>query len=409
MNNYQKCNVIVIFLLISSAVMADDNDDAFEEYLDTLCNTSPFDPIFQGWLPADFQNLTNNVCQVYLPSGGIVSSADYQSASNIGSTGATAQSSGHTAQQQVDSIKDRLAEIEEESEIIEGGWGLLVSGQVGDSTRVDTVNQNGFDSDLAGFLIGGDYRFTNAFILGVAIGLTEDDATFAMNTGTLETSSLSTTLYFTYAPSRQLFIDGYVGVTDIDFDSERRVDFQGDTANNVNVMGSSTAQYKGSQTLAGFSAGYQFYFGDVAVSPYFALDLIDTDVDAHQESGNTGLEFRYAEQKTNSQQESLGINISASYEHSWGFLVPSIDIAAIHESKDDSKEFEAILTLFPGQSPTPGFLLVSDDPDREFGLVRLGLAAALHGGMQIFASYEQNFSHDLIETRAITFGIVSEF
>ncbi len=406
-NNQFKLLSVLVFLVIPP-LFADDNDDGFEEYLDTLCNTNPFDPIFQGWNAGDFAEL-NATCLTYLPSGGVVSSGTYQSSSNIGSTGAQGQTSDSTAKQQVESIRDRLADIEtEEAEIEKGGWGLLLAAQLGESDREDTDNESGYESDLAGIVIGGDYRFNDALVVGGALGNTTDDAEFDNDTGELKTTSLTATGYFTYVPNERFYIDGYLGFGALDYEMERTVDFDGNAANNVNVDGTTTADFDGDQFLAGFSLGFLYSFGDLNVSPYFAVDTIKTEIDAYEEEGNTNLEFRYDDQKSRSQQETLGVNISRSFTRGWGYLTPSFDLALVHESKNDSREFEAVLVFFPEGSPTPGFVVVSDDPDREFGILRLALTAEMSNGTQYFASYEQNFSNDLIETWAINLGVLME-
>ena len=128
-------------LLFSVTVSADEQDDDFEEYITAICESNPFDRINnEGWTIQDITDFDNDVCLVYLPSGSIVSSANYQSSSNIGSTGAQNTTSNASAQQQVDGVKDRLDEILEE-EPGQGGWGLLLSAQRGETERSDTVNE----------------------------------------------------------------------------------------------------------------------------------------------------------------------------------------------------------------------------------------------------------------------------
>jgi len=55
---------------------------------------------------------------------------------------------------------------------------VLVAPQYGKSTRPETGLENGFQSELKGLLIGLDYRFSDNFVFGAAVGQTKTRPNF---------------------------------------------------------------------------------------------------------------------------------------------------------------------------------------------------------------------------------------
>lgn len=85
-------------------------------------------------------------------------------------------------------------------------------------------------------------------------------------------------------------------------------------------------------------------------------------------------------------------------------LVPNLRIAAVHESGDGGREIDTELALSPG----PVLTIETDDPDRDYGLVGLGLVGALNNGQQWFVDYETRVSHDFIDDWSLSVGYLLE-
>lgn len=407
--------VVVLFFNSSPVRAASELDDEFEDILFGLC-VDIFTLPAQGW---DNQSLIrlNNLCLNVL-EGGASPSSDYLSSSNIGSTGATGKTASNTAQVQVDSVKDRLAEIQEEEVIDQGSWGFLLSAQTSETEREETVNESGYESDLNGVLIGGDYRFNDRLITGAALGYTTDKAEFDNNTGELDTTNTTLVGYFTFLPSKNIYIDGYIGVADLDFESEREINFQGtpgDPGFPVDYTGTATGDYEGSQTMAGLSGGYDWKPNKFSIGAFVAFDISDTDIDAYDEDGGanpTGFEYGYDDQEIKSELSTVGINASYDINLSWGVLVPTFSISSVHQSADDTRDFALQPSLVPDGVSTPTaqttLFTETDDPDRDYVLTSVGLIAALKNGTQIFVTYEEMSSHDYIETWTLSVGVLLE-
>lgn len=395
--------------VISPGALARDLDNDFEDILFDLC-VNIFTLPGQGWDTPSLVEL-NDLCLNVLQDGATPSS-DYNSSSNIGSAGANGKTASSTQQLQVDSVKDRLAEIQEEEVVDQGSWGFLMSVQTSETERDETDNETGYESDLQGILAGADYRFNDSLITGFALGYTTDEAEYDNNSGELETKNRSLVAYFTFLPGANAYIDGYIGSASLDFESEREIEFQGTPGSPVSFGGTATGDYKGDQTMAGISAGYDWYFGNLSVGGFVAFDVSDTEIDGYDEDGETGFEFSYDDQEIESSLRTVGINVSYDIDQGWGVLVPTFSISKVHQSQDDKRDFALQPSFIPDGVTTPAaqttLFTETDAPDRDYILASVGVIAALNNGTQIFATYEELSSHDFLETWSLSVGVVIE-
>ena len=369
-------------------------DDQFEVYVFNLCNTviPPTNPL--NWDSVKLGNLCTNA----FPAGYNGNPSTLTSSSNLGSANASGGSTRKTQSVQ-DRLEERKKEAGKAASADSGGWGLLFSPQYGKSKRPETELENGFQSDLAGLLLGLDYRFSDSFVLGAAIGYTKDKIGFLNNAGTLKTTSNTLTLYGTWTPSVSGYIDGYLGTGKIDLDNQRQIVF--------GLLSPSTASSNttGKQIMAGLSAGYKMDSGRANFGPFINLDYIKTTIDGYDERGNTLLELRYSDRSTVSTTGSVGGQANMAFNYDWGNLLPSTRLAAVHEYKNDARQISSELVITPG----PTFSIASDAPDRNYFLTGLGLTAAFNGGAQAFLNYEKRSKDKLLNSWAVSAGVLVEF
>lgn len=279
-----------------------------------------------------------------------------------------------------------------------GAWGFLVTPQYGRSDRPETDLGNGYQSELTGLSAGLDYRFSDSFVLGGTLGQTRDNANFVNAAGSLKTVNNAFTMYGTWIPTENVAVDGYLGYGKSDFNSQRNVLFGP-------LSGMTSGSTTGNQFMAGLSASYQKDFGRVNLSPFVNLDFIKTNIGGYNESGTTTLEMRYGNRSAISLISSLGGRVSTSYGHEWGSLIPSARLAFVHEFQNRASQFNAELVSTPGT----GIMLTTDSADRNYLSAGLGVAAALNGGTQLFLDYEKITQDRLLNSWAISAGVLLEF
>lgn len=383
-------------------------DDQFEAYYLEPCLADPLVLAARGWTADDINEYTAAICSVVF-SGSFSSSEAYQSTSNVGAVGAQSRSSDTVADRQQKSVEERLAEIKvEEPEDRRDGIGLLLAVQTGETERASTNREVGYDSDLDGMLAGLDYRFGKSLVAGFAAGFTIDDASFEGGGGFLETESRSLTVYMTYALDDSAYIDAYVGMARLDYDTERNASIDGEPGDNFGFTGSSSAKFDGDQTLLGASIGYDWFRGNLTFGVNSAIDYRETEVDDYNEEGNTGLELEYPEQKSESLLFRVGATAGYAVSTGWGTLTPNVGLSAVREEENDSRSFSVKSVLFPDSDPT-SLTLETDDPDRDYALASVGVVLAPSSATQVFVNYEEITGHKFLDTWTVTAGFLTEF
>lgn len=366
-------------------------NDRFELYINTICNTVP---------PAGWDSVkVGLLCADAFASGSAGGGAgSVSTSSNLGTADA---GSGTISPKNIETHEclDDFNQKPGSKGCATGGWGLLLSTQLGRSTRTETELENGFQSDLRGVLIGLDYRFSDIFILGAAASQTRDEAAFINNAGSLKTTNNIFTMYATWLPSEKISVDGYLGYGAVNFDSQRKIIF------GTLISGTASGNTTGRQAMAGLSSAYLAKLGKITVSPFFNLDYIKTDIRGYNESGTTNLELHYGDRSTISSTASLGARLSQSYPFKWGSLTPSVHGAGVHEFQNNASQISNELVITPGT----GFLVETDAPDRDYFLSGLGVVAALNSGTQLFLNYEKRSGDSLLDSWAVSLGLLKEF
>jgi outer membrane autotransporter protein len=173
----------------------------------------------------------------------------------------------------------------------------------------------------------------------------------------------------------------------------------------MTIFGTTTGSTSGNQVLGGLSTSYQMDAGRFSVSPFLNLDYIKTNFKGYEESGSTLLEFRFSDRRASSFTSSLGGRVSTTYGYSWGILIPSARLAAVHEFQNNSQQIYSELVITPGT----GMSVTTDAPDRNYLNIGLGVAVALNGGSQLFLDYEKRTQDRLLSSWAVSLGGLFEF
>lgn len=382
-------------------------DNNFETYFLQPCLDGAPALFGRGWTLQEILDYDADICSRVFNAGTFNSVETYASKTNVGTVAAQGKTSDSLATQQTDSVQGRLDEIKEE-DAPSGGIGLLLSVQGGETERVSTNNEVGFDADLKGFVGGLDYRFNDNLVTGIALGVTSDDASFDGSNGFLETDSESLLIYTTYLISDNAYIDGYIGVASLEYSTERNGAIDGEPADAFGLAGKVSADYEGDQTLIGVSTGYDWFRKSLAYGVSAAVDYRKTETDGYEEKGTTGFELEFQQQEFESLTFALGVNGSYTVDVGWGALIPNISVAAYHEDRNDARSFDARLLVMP-EVDTTSLTLLTDSPDRDYILSTLGVVVAMNSGAQYFLTYEKLSSHDFLEAWSLAAGLLVEF
>ncbi|MCB1956855.1 MAG: autotransporter outer membrane beta-barrel domain-containing protein, partial [Rhodocyclaceae bacterium] len=110
-----------------------------------------------------------------------------------------------------------------------GRWGGFINGSYNTGDRDATRNEDAFDFTDSGLTAGIDYRFMDGLVGGVALSWSKTDADFDANLGSVESDNFGVSLYMSYATDTW-YVDGRLGLSKVDFDTERRIVVTSNTA-----------------------------------------------------------------------------------------------------------------------------------------------------------------------------------
>jgi outer membrane lipase/esterase len=270
-------------------------------------------------------------------------------------------------------------------------WGVFVNGDVDVGRQSTTNTQTGFKVTYKSIMLGTDYRFVGNHVLGASLGFSKADTDLDAGAGTQDAKGYSFSLYGSYVPQENAYIDGILTVGHNKYNSQRlQTDGTFATSNN-----------HGDHLGLSVSAGYAFNRGPLAVTPYGRVEYIDAKVDGLTESGNSAEALTLSDQRIKATTLSIGGQASYALSTSWGVLVPNGRLELQHVAQNNVKNVSVRLAsdiTSAGDVPTLG-------PDRTFGRYALGVSTVLPRGVGAFFNYEQLFGKDNFSDRHYTLGL----
>ncbi|MCG7923428.1 MAG: autotransporter domain-containing protein [Candidatus Thiodiazotropha lotti] len=287
-----------------------------------------------------------------------------------------------------------------------GRWGAFINGTVNFGEMDDTEQESGFDFDTRGITFGLDYRFSNEFVAGGAIGYSRYDSDYNNASGNLEMDALSLSAYGTYYQNNNIYIDGLIQIGSNSYETSRRVNTQG----SADQFGQGDTD--GMEYAFNLGAGYEYHRNALTITPYGRLAYTRAEIDAYSEQASNpnaagvGSMLRIEDQELKSMVLVVGGNLSYNLNLASAVLIPHFRFEWEHEFSDDSRFINARFVSDPTQSR---FSIETDEPDRDYFNLGLGLSAVFAHGKTGFLSYETRLSQDNVTLNRVTAGIRIEF
>ncbi len=278
-------------------------------------------------------------------------------------------------------------------------FGIFVNGTASFGDKDDTADELGFDFDTNGITVGADYRLRDSLIAGGAVGIVDSDSDFNDSRGDVDTRGLSFLGYGTYYLSDTSYLEAVLSFGRSKFENTRNVtigpttrEVQGDT--------------DGNELTISLGGGYDFARGPLSFSPYGKINYIRAEIDGYSEDTNTGLEFVYKDQDAESLSMLVGGQLSYAIRKQYGVLLPTLRFDWTHEFWDDSRFITASFLNDPSQGR---FKIKTDDPDRDYFILGLGVAATFRGGRSAYFNYEYLLDHDDLDQESVAAGFRMDF
>ncbi|MES9931165.1 MAG: autotransporter domain-containing protein [Candidatus Thiodiazotropha sp. 6PDIVS] len=294
--------------------------------------------------------------------------------------------------------------------LMESRLGVFITGDISTGSKDETDLEAGLDFDTYGITMGVDYRITNNFILGGAVGYVDTNTELEDDVAEIDTQGYSLNLYGTYYAEQNYFVDFSLGYGANNFDQSRSIIYQLDGLADVNQ--NLSADYDGDMVSFFIGSGYDFNRAGWTFGPRADLEYIKSDVDGFTEetSDPTADGGGWATRIDDTDQTwltlKLGGRVSYTQGTDWGVLIPYARLDWLHEFEDDS---QVISAHFVGDPNGQAIQIETDDPDRDYLRLRIGTSAQFKNGMVGLIDYGTILAHSDWTSHTISVGFRTEF
>jgi outer membrane autotransporter protein len=291
-----------------------------------------------------------------------------------------------------------------DSSSILGKFGIFANGQGSFGDQGATSREPGFDFHTAGVSVGGDYRFTDSFISGMAFGYLRTKADFHSSAGDFTSDAYSLSAYGTYYIFEKLYIDGIVTYGWNTYDTER----------NVANTGSAKGRTAGTHLSPSVSVGYNFNIGALTFGPTGRVEYVRVDINAFREHGADPFNLSIRSQKIESVTTALGGQVMYAISTPWGVLLPLVRSEWVHEYKGDSRQLIGGFTVDPATLAAnlvsnTVFAVQTTSPNRDYCNLGAGLSATFKSGVSAFVYYEAALGRTNFTDNTFHAGVRVEF
>ncbi len=276
-------------------------------------------------------------------------------------------------------------------------WSLFINGSLNQGNKGTSDLETGYDIDGLSLTFGADYRITNHWVTGVALGLNSVDVDYENGLGSTETESTNYIFYSTFY-KQKFSIDTMVGLGTSTINTDRRIRY---TAAGTTLDTLARGDTTGDQWFASATAYYEMAFGALGVTPFVAFDFLDSQIDGYSESNAAGLEQTIRDRSVESMVFSIGARASYAFSFAWGVLMPHCALTFEQESKDERKPAVSSFLFDPDSLV---FDISLDDADTSYFEANVGASAVLPLGISLFIDYQQLFAYKNYDASQLTFG-----
>jgi len=278
-------------------------------------------------------------------------------------------------------------------------WGGFLNGSYTSGNQASSAPSGSKnDFKVIGVTGGVDYRKSANWVLGAALGYNAFDSDLA-DDGTMATKALTLSAYTSFYPLEKLYVDTRLSLGKTQIDSTRRIFIR-------NLI---DATARGSTNVAQYSVaaamGYQLNSGAWNFTPNASLRYSRSNVDGFTETGAGDNSARFASQSSDSNQVSLGVQLSRAISLSYGVLLPQFDLALTRELNAEGFEIDASLL----GAPNVRIRTRAEAPDQSFGNLGFGLVLVSANGRQFYLSYRRLLATEGVERGSINLGGRFEF
>ena len=288
-------------------------------------------------------------------------------------------------------------------------WGGFLSGTWTQGSRDGSPLLREFDFDGFSLTGGIDYRFTERFVGGLAIGYDKLRNELGRSSGDLDSRGLSLALYGNYYPSDNAYVDFMATYGWRDFDQDRRIRY---TVLGTSIDQTASANFDGRQWSLALGGGMEWSWDGWTHGPVARLEYVRATADGYEETMSNpsvaggGWALHVGDQSNNSLTSQLGWQVQYAWNRSWGVLLPLARLEWFHEFKSGTGN---VLGYFLQDPLKETFTLDNEDDDKDYFNLSLGATAQWTQGRSGYFLVQKILGYQGLSLTSVSAGIRWEF
>lgn len=286
---------------------------------------------------------------------------------------------------------------------IASAWGVFASVRLEEAEKEKTELENSFDYTANAITVGLDYRLTDQWIVGAAVGWTQNDLEFSYDDGEVETTIGSLIGFVSYANDLGS-LDLQLGYSNSDFDVTRNIEY---VTPIESVKTLTKGKTYGDQYFISSRWQFALNFGGLSVYPYLSLEHQEGRIDRYEEYNAAGFEVNLEGQTLKQTSANLGFQLQYALNFDWGVMLPMLEIRGVSEMESNQDEITGEFIFSPVETET--FLLQAEEGDTLFVHAAAGASFIFPHGISAFLLYEEMLDYQNLQARRVEIGIRSEF
>lgn len=252
-----------------------------------------------------------------------------------------------------------------------------------------------FKADAYTLTLGGDYRFSERLLVGLAAIYGRQETFLKSNPGHMGTDAYRAALFGNYYLPQAFYVDWLATYSHHRNTLERVFNLGGIERRAESQP--NTDLYSFALTLGRDTAWRDWVFTN-----YMRVEYMNLHSPTYSERGGYGLAYQSAGYTDESLTLSPGIQISRTIGMGWGVLTPALRFEYEHQFKTNNRPIN--LRLAEAPAGTGDFVLYSGAPDRDYFNLGGSVAATLAGGGAVFLRYEARLGQADISNHIVEAG-----
>jgi outer membrane autotransporter protein len=280
----------------------------------------------------------------------------------------------------------------------ENKWGMFVTG-IGGVIDVndDGFGRTGYDVTSGGFMLGGDYRFTDGFAAGLYGGYSRSDADFnnqpfGLTGGGLTVDSGTFGLY-AVGYKGGFYVDGGASGGYNSYDIHRN-----------DVLGFENGSTDGWQFDTFIAGGYDFHWHCGMFGPIASLQYTDVNINAFTEKNSSILALHYPDQDEDSLRSTVGVRWSWDWKLG-DHLILRTESRAVWKHEFNDTAYPIVSRFALAALGSSNLAVFGPDLGRDSALISSGFSLLWNDRVSTYAHADSEYGRKNYEDTSVSAGV----